>query len=337
MRGQVRDRLRAEKQSPLSQFSKLVSCFSGKDYFLLAYRYFVKTDILHHGPDNGETAHLRREGINLIGALSHIAEKAFNGIGRLNMTIHGRWKGIKREEMLFILSQAAYCFGVALSIFRFKRLQIDERIFLLLLVPNSAEFGLDILAFSSRDGTHDVALFVDETAVTRGCRKELPDRCEQSIMSVCDQQIHLCRSSCAHVLQDTEPPLFILLCTGAPRQHFLLPFEIDSQHRQNDARIAFVPMPNLEMDAIQVHHTPMRLQSTLTPGFELLGQRLIQTADGAGTGSNSHQRLSDIPHFMRDFHPQRTSASILRQSVAHSDRSAQRLACGTALSGLAGH
>src|SRR5258708_28972006 len=114
------------------------------------------------------------QGINLIGALSNIAEKAFNGIGRLNMTIHGRWKGIKREEMLFILSQAAYCFGVALSIFRFKRIQIDECIFLLLLFPNSAEFALDILSFSSRNGTHDVALFVHETALTRGCPKQLP-------------------------------------------------------------------------------------------------------------------------------------------------------------------
>jgi hypothetical protein len=101
-------------------------------------RYVVKTDILHHSPDNGETAHLRREGINLIATLSHMAEKAFDGIGRLNMTRHGRGKGIKREEMLFILSQAPYCFGVALSLLRFKRIQIDERVFLLLLVPNSA-------------------------------------------------------------------------------------------------------------------------------------------------------------------------------------------------------
>src|SRR5258708_10842995 len=138
------------------------------------------------------------------------------------MTIHGRWKGIKREEMLFILSQAAYCFGVALSIFRFKRIQIDERIFLLLLLPNSAEFGLDFLAFSSRDGTHDVALFVDETALTRGCRKELPDGCEQSIMSICDQQIHLRRSSCANVLTDTMPSVIILHSPGSPDNPFLI-------------------------------------------------------------------------------------------------------------------
>ena len=160
-------------------------------------------DILHHRPNNGQTAHLRCEGINVIGALSNIAEKAFDSISRLNMTRHGRWKGIKRQHMFFILSQTPHGFGVALSIFRFKRMQIDERIFLLLLFSNSAEFGLDFLAFSSRDGSHNVALLVDETALTRGCRKEFPDGCEQSIMSVCDQQIHLCRSSCAQILQDT--------------------------------------------------------------------------------------------------------------------------------------
>ena len=77
----------------------------------------MKTDILHHGPDNAQTAHLRREGINLIGALSNIAEKAFDGIGRLNMTIHGRWKGIKCQQMLFIFTEAADGFGIAFLVF----------------------------------------------------------------------------------------------------------------------------------------------------------------------------------------------------------------------------
>src|SRR2546430_8398629 len=188
----------------------------------------METDVLHHSPNNGETAHLCGEGINLIGALSNIAEKTFDGIGRLDMTIHGRWKSIKGQQMLFILSQAAYGFGITLSIFRFKCRQVDKCILLLLLFPNAAEFGLDVLAFSSRDGTHDITLLVDETALTRGCRKEFPDGCQQSIMSVCHQQIYLCRSSSTDVLQDTQPPLFILLGTGAQSQHFLLPFEIDS-------------------------------------------------------------------------------------------------------------
>ena len=113
----------------------------------------MKADILHHGPDNGQTAHLRCESINVIGALSHEAPKAFDGIGRLNMTMHGRGKGIKRQQMFFILRQAAHSFGVALSIFGLKRLQIEEGILLRLLFPNAAQFGLDLLPFSSRNGT----------------------------------------------------------------------------------------------------------------------------------------------------------------------------------------
>src|SRR3954454_12865446 len=102
----------------------------------------MKPDVLHDSPDNGETAHLRGEGINLIGALSHIAEEAFDSIGRLNVTMHRRWKRVKGEQMLFILSQAAYRFRIPLSIFGFKRLQIGECILFLLLSPNSAEFHL---------------------------------------------------------------------------------------------------------------------------------------------------------------------------------------------------
>jgi hypothetical protein len=55
-----------------------VACFSIEGS-RLAEHYFVKTDILHHDPDNGQTAHLCRESINLIGAMSDIAEKAFDG------------------------------------------------------------------------------------------------------------------------------------------------------------------------------------------------------------------------------------------------------------------
>jgi hypothetical protein len=100
-------------------------------------------DILHDGPDNGQTTGFRRKGVNLIGALSNIAEKAFDGIGRLDMTVPSRWKGIKRQEMLFILSQAPYGFAIALSIFGLKRIEVGQRIFLLLLFPKSCELGLD--------------------------------------------------------------------------------------------------------------------------------------------------------------------------------------------------
>src|SRR2546421_10237925 len=44
------------------------------------------------------------QGINLIGASSHIAKKAFNGIGTANMAMHRLGEGIKRQEMLFIFA-----------------------------------------------------------------------------------------------------------------------------------------------------------------------------------------------------------------------------------------
>ncbi len=70
-------------------------------------RDFVQTDILDGGPDNGETTGLRCEHINLIGALPHIAEQAFDGVGGLNMSVQGLRKLVKREEVLFIFRQAA--------------------------------------------------------------------------------------------------------------------------------------------------------------------------------------------------------------------------------------
>ena len=51
-------------------------------------RDFVQTDILHRCPDDGEATGFRREHINLIGALPHIAEQTFNGIRALNISVH---------------------------------------------------------------------------------------------------------------------------------------------------------------------------------------------------------------------------------------------------------
>jgi hypothetical protein len=74
------------------------------------HRDLVQTDILDGCPNNGKTAGLRGEGINLIGPLSHIAKQTFDSIGGLNMAMHGRRKLVKRQQMLFILSQASYRF-----------------------------------------------------------------------------------------------------------------------------------------------------------------------------------------------------------------------------------
>ena len=43
---------------------------------------------LHHRPDESEATGFCGEGINLIGALAHIAQKAFDRIGRLDGAMH---------------------------------------------------------------------------------------------------------------------------------------------------------------------------------------------------------------------------------------------------------
>ncbi len=52
---------------------------------ILSQRKFVQADILDGRPDDRQATGLGREDINLIGALPHIAEETFDGIGRLNM------------------------------------------------------------------------------------------------------------------------------------------------------------------------------------------------------------------------------------------------------------
>ena len=47
----------------------------------------------------------------------------------------------------------------------------------------------------------------------------------------------------------------------------------------------------------------MRLQSTLSPRLKLLGEALVETADGAGTRGKSQQGLSDFPHACRVLTP----------------------------------
>jgi len=74
-------------------------------------------NILHHRPDDGQATGFCCEGINLIGALPNIAKETFNGIGAANVPMHDLRKGIIREKMLFIFTEAADSFGIALLVF----------------------------------------------------------------------------------------------------------------------------------------------------------------------------------------------------------------------------
>jgi hypothetical protein len=86
------------------------------------HRDFVQADILDGGPDNRQATILSGEHINLIGALPHEASQAFDGVGGLNVPVHRQRKRIKRQRLLFLLSQAPHRFWIAFAIFGFEGL-----------------------------------------------------------------------------------------------------------------------------------------------------------------------------------------------------------------------
>ena len=63
----------------------------------------MQADILDRCPDNRQATGLRCEHINLMCALPHITEQTFDSIGRLNISVHGRWEFVKRQQVLFVL------------------------------------------------------------------------------------------------------------------------------------------------------------------------------------------------------------------------------------------
>ena len=175
-----------EEAQKTSSFSTTLLAGSGLMYYgvlplplpvpSLFHWDFSQSNALDGGPDDRQATHLGGEHVDLIGALAHIAEKTFNGIGGLDVAMHDRWKRVKRQQMLFILRQASHRFRVALSLFGFERIEIGERIFLLLLFPDACEVSLNVFALSSRDSTHHIAQLMDQTALARRAGKQLISR-----------------------------------------------------------------------------------------------------------------------------------------------------------------
>lgn len=93
-------------------FELTTSCLS-----LLRDGYLGQVDILHDGPNDRQTTGFCGEGVNLIRALSYVTKKTFNRIGRPNIAMHHLRESIKGEKMLFIFTQTADGFGIALLVF----------------------------------------------------------------------------------------------------------------------------------------------------------------------------------------------------------------------------
>jgi len=89
-------------------------------------RDFSQSNALDRRPDDRQTTRFGREGVNLVGALPNEASETFDGIGRLNVSMHSLRELVKRQEVLFILSEAAHCFWIALALFGLKSRQLSR-------------------------------------------------------------------------------------------------------------------------------------------------------------------------------------------------------------------
>ncbi len=210
----------------------------------------MQADILHRCPDDCQATGLRREDVDLISSLPHEAPETLNGIGRLNMSMHALRELVKREGLLFFLRQTSHGFWIALAIFGFEGGQLGHCLLFIRLIPDANKFGLDISTLPPGDGIQDIALFMQQTTLTRGGREEFLDCCQQSVMTIAHNQINLGGSSCAKVLKQASPPLFVLFCTGSSCQNLFVSCQIHASCCQNDRGISRVPVTNAEMHPI---------------------------------------------------------------------------------------
>jgi len=158
-------------------------------------REFVQADILDRGPDNRQATVLGREDVDLISPLPHITEETLNRIGRLNMSMHAGRELVKGEGVLFLLGQTSQRLWIALAVFGFEGRQLGHCLLFARLIPDANEFGLDIATFPSGNGIQHIALFMQQTPLTRRGRKQVRDSRQQPIMPIRHDQIDVGGSS----------------------------------------------------------------------------------------------------------------------------------------------
>jgi hypothetical protein len=98
-------------------------------------------------------------------------------IGRLNVPVHGGRKGIKRQQVLFILRQTAYRFpDSAERTWRFSAAREINASGFVGCSPSAHEFSLHIPTLSFWDEhSGPLRCLCDLSALTRGSRKQLLD------------------------------------------------------------------------------------------------------------------------------------------------------------------
>ncbi len=136
----------------------------------------MQSNALDSGPDDGQATHLGGEHVNLVGALTHVAKQALDGVGGANIAMHGLWEVVKGEGLVFFLAQTAHRFGIALAVLGFEGGELGEGTLLGRLSPDTRQFGLDLMTDPPGNGVENVALLVQKTALARGRREDFRHR-----------------------------------------------------------------------------------------------------------------------------------------------------------------
>jgi hypothetical protein len=195
----------------------LVGCLftSTDDGSGASQRNFMQADVLDGRPNYGQATGFCGEHVNLIGTLPHIAEQ----------TQSAHWwseyadacsQGTRKKSAGVLHPQpseapprdSACCIW---------------RVFAVSWTTASCFVGCSQMptssAWTAPRSRRGIALrtlrcLCDLPALTRGSRKQFLHGCEQSVMTVAHDQINLGGSPCAQVLQEADPAIFVLLCTG---------------------------------------------------------------------------------------------------------------------------
>jgi hypothetical protein len=80
------------------------------------HRDFSQRNGLDGGPDEGEATHLGSEDVDLVGALTNVAEQALNRVGGPDVAVHRLRKVVKGQGLVFLLGQAPHGLWVQLAI-----------------------------------------------------------------------------------------------------------------------------------------------------------------------------------------------------------------------------
>ena len=126
-----------------------------------SHRNFMQADVLDRGPDNREATGLRREDVDLIGALTNVTEETLDGIGGPDVPVHRLRKIVKGESLLLLLGQAPHSLWIAFAIFGFEGSQLGHCLLFAWLIPDPNELGLNLPSLSSRDGIEHMTLFME--------------------------------------------------------------------------------------------------------------------------------------------------------------------------------